>query len=178
MGRVSNPFLTPSTLLDEYPRFDLIRFEHIEPAFEAGMAEQLREIDAIAAAPEPATFANTVAALERSGATLRRVSLVFDNLVSSDGTSQLHELDAALAPRRAAHADAISQHAGLFARLQQVYDARHDAGLTPEQVNLVERLHTDFVRAGAGLSDDDHVTLRTLNARLAELGARFGNDLL
>jgi peptidyl-dipeptidase Dcp len=177
-GRVSNPFLSPSTLLDEYPRFDLIRFEHLKPAFEAGMAEQLREIEAIATSPEAPTFANTVEALERSGAILRRVSLVFDNLVSADGTSRLHELDAALAPRRAAHADAISQHAGLFARLQQVYDARHDAGLTPEQVNLVERLHTDFVRTGAALDPAAKEELSALNAELAELASTYAAHLL
>lgn len=173
-----NPFLRPSTLLDEYPPFDLIRFEHFRPAFEAGMAEQLQEVGAISASTEPATFANTLEALERTGATLRRVSQVFDNLVSADGTAAFYELDAELAPVRSAHDDAIAQHAGLFARVEQVHATRHDAGLTPEQVNLAERIHTDFVRTGAALPPEDKAELSALNARLAELASTYSADLL
>ncbi|MFT4289249.1 M3 family metallopeptidase [Nocardioides sp.] len=173
---MTNPFLRASTLSDEYPPFDLIRFEHFRPAFEAGMAEQLREIEEIAATP--ASFATTVEGLERSGAILRRVSQVFDNLCAADGDERFHDLDAELAPLRAAHADAISQHAGLFARVREVHEARHTAGLTPEQVNLVERIHTDFVRAGAALSPAAKAELAELNARLAELASTYSSHLL
>lgn len=173
-----NPFLTASTLRNEYPRFDLIRFEHYEPAFTAGMTEQIAEVEAIAADPTPPTFANTYETLEASGATLRRVHLVFDNIVSSDSDDQMRDLEAALAPRLTAHEDAIHQHEGLFRRLHEVWETRNDAGLTPEQVSLVERIHTDFVRAGAGLSAQDKARLSELNGRLAELASSFGTKLL
>ena len=179
----ANPFLSASPLTDEYPEFHRIRFEHYRPAFEAGITEQLAEVEEIAADPEPPTFANTCEALDRSGATLRRVSLVFDNIVSADSTEDLRNLEAELAPTLTAHHDSILQHAGLFARLNAVYDARHDAGLTPEQLNpeqlnLVERLHTDFVRAGAALDPEQKARLRELNGRLAELASTFGTRLL
>ncbi|HET9501780.1 MAG TPA: M3 family metallopeptidase [Marmoricola sp.] len=178
MLAAENPFAQPSPLTDEYPQFDRIRFEHYRPAFEAGMAEQLAEIETIASSPEPATFDNTVEALERSGALLRRVADVFFNLVSSDSTPQLRALDAELAGPLAAHNDAILLHEGLFARLERVHQERQHGGLDAEQVDLVERLHTDFVRAGAALSVRDREQLMALNARLAELGAQFGNRLL
>jgi peptidyl-dipeptidase Dcp len=173
-----NPFAQPSPLTDEYPPFDRIRFEHYRPAFVEGIAEQLAEVRAITADPEPPTFANTVEALERSGALLRRVGGVFHNLVASDSTPQMRELDAELARMLTAHSDAIHLDKALFARLDAVHDARHDSGLTDEQVDLVERLHTDFVRAGAALTDEQQAELRELNARLAELGAQFGTRLL
>jgi peptidyl-dipeptidase Dcp len=175
---VDNPFLSRSPLIDEYPPFDRIRFEHYRPAFEAGMAEQLTAVELIATDPAPPTFANTYEALECSGSTLRRVSLVFENIVASDSTEDLLALEAELAPRLTAHRDTITQHEGLYARLREVYDARHEAGLDPEQINLVERIHTDFVRAGAGLDPDQKARLRELNGRLAELASDFGTRLL
>ncbi|MGK2875806.1 MAG: hypothetical protein ACSLEW_09230 [Nocardioides sp.] len=99
---MDNPLLTPSALLDQYPPFDLIRWEHFEPAIRGGMTEHLAEIEAIAANPAPATFANTIEALELSGLTLARASRIFDNLVSADGTAQFQDLDEALAGPRAA----------------------------------------------------------------------------
>jgi peptidyl-dipeptidase Dcp len=173
-----NPFASPSPLTDQYPPFDRIRFEHYRPAFLEGMAEQLEEIGAITGDPAPPTFANTVEALERSGALLRRVGGVFHNLVASDSTPQMRELDAELARLLTAHHDTIHLDTALFARLQAVHAERHHAGLTAEQVDLVERLHTDFVRAGAALTEDQHAELRELNAELAELGAEFGTRLL
>jgi peptidyl-dipeptidase Dcp len=178
VAHAENPFLSPSSFPDEYPPFNRIRFEHYQPAFEAGMREQMAEVEVIAADPEAATFANTVEALERSGAVLRRVSLVFQNIVASDSTDAMRDLEAQLAPQLTAHYDAIQQHVGFFARLQQVYAFRHQAGLDPEQINLVERLHTDFVRAGAALSGEDRARLRELNGRLAELASAFGTALL
>jgi peptidyl-dipeptidase Dcp len=173
-----NPFAQPSPLTDEYPPFDRISFEHYRPAFVEGMSEQLAEIAAITGNPEPPTFANTVEALERSGALLRRVGGVFHNLVASDSTPQMRELDAELARLLTAHRDTIHLDRELFARLHAVHQGRHAAGLTAEQVDLVERLHTDFVRAGAALGEEQQAELRGLNARLAELGAEFSTRLL
>lgn len=168
-----NPFFSPSTLEYELPPFAEIREEHYRPAFERGMADQLAETAAIAANPEPPTFDNTVVALERSGAVLRRVSAVFFNQDSSDTTPGVQELDAEISPRLAAHADAIHLDAALFARLDTLHRARHGLGLDPESLRLLERRHTAFVRAGARLDADGQRRLREINALLAADAAAF-----
>ena len=122
LAQVINPFLAPSPLPFGFPDFDAIREEHFRPAFEAGMAEQRAEVDAITADPQPPTFENTLVALERSGATLRRVSAVFFTLVGSCSTPGIRDIEAEMAPRLAAHADAITLDAELFARIDALFD--------------------------------------------------------
>jgi peptidyl-dipeptidase Dcp len=173
-----NPFLTPSPLPWGFPDFSRIREEHFEPAFATGMAEQRAEVDAITASPGPPTFEGTVVALERSGATLRRVSAVFFALAGSLATPGIRAVEAEVAPRLAAHTDAIMLDAGLFARLDALHERRADLGLDPESLRLLERRHRDAVRAGARLGPADQERLRALNAELAVLCAEFGTRLL
>lgn len=173
-----NPFSRDSPLPLRYPAFDAIHERHFEPAFVAGMAEHTQEIEHIAGNPEPATFANTVEALERSGQMLSRVSQVFFNLVGSDGTPQLRELHERLAPQLSTHQDAICLNAELFARIDQLHRDRADRELTAEQIRLLEKVHSDFVRAGAGLGDHDARELRALNEELSTLAAQFSSKLL
>jgi peptidyl-dipeptidase Dcp len=179
LARVTgNPFLAPSTLPFEYPDFDAIREEHFRPAFTAGMAEQRAEVDAITADPGPATFENTIVALERSGATLRRVSNVFFTLVGSCSTPGIREIEAEVAPQLAAHADAIDLDRTLFTRIEALYAARADLGLDPESLRLLERRHRDAVRAGARLGPAEQERLRELNSELSALSTEFGTRLL
>jgi peptidyl-dipeptidase Dcp len=179
LARVTgNPFLAPSPLPFEFPDFDAIREEHFLPAFTAGMAEQRAEVEAVTADPGPATFENTIVALERSGATLRRVSKVFFTLVASCSTPGIREIEADVAPRLAAHADAIMLDTVLFARIEALFAARHDLGLDPESLRLLERRHRDAVRAGARLGPAQQERLRALNAELSTLSTEFGNRLL
>ncbi|WP_033212716.1 M3 family metallopeptidase [Kitasatospora phosalacinea] len=168
-----NPFFSPSPLVYELPPFAEIREEHYRPAFERGMADQLAEAAAIAADPEPPTFDNTVVALERSGAVLRRVAAVFFNQDSSDTTPGVQALDAEISPLLAAHADAIHLDAALFARLDALHEARHGLGLDAESLRLLERRHTAFVRAGARLDAEGQRRLREINAELAADSAAF-----
>ncbi|MFJ1704170.1 M3 family metallopeptidase [Kitasatospora sp. NPDC088346] len=172
-----NPFFEPSTLDYELPPFAEIREEHYLPAFERGMAEQLAETAAIAAAGEPATFENTVVALERSGALLRRVSLAFFNQSSSDGTAAVQELDAEISPRLAAHDDTILLDRALFARFDALFEDRRSLGLDPESLRLLERHHDRFVRAGARLSPAEQQRLREINAQLASDAAAFRRNV-
>jgi peptidyl-dipeptidase Dcp len=172
----ANPFFTASTLPYQLPPFAEIREEHYAPAIERGMAEQLDEIGAIAGDPEPASFANTVLALERSGALLQRVLRVFHQQTGSDTTPGVQELQAAFNPRLAAHEDAIRLDAGLFARIKAVYDARSELA-DPVSVRLVERYYVDFVRAGALLGASEKERLREVNAQLAKLGTQFERNL-
>jgi peptidyl-dipeptidase Dcp len=177
-----NPFAAPSTLPFAFPPFDRIREEHIGPAFQAGMAQQRAEVEAIAADPSTPTFANTVEPLERSGAMLTRVGKVFDTLVSAASTPTLRALEAQLAPELAAHADALLLEPRLFARLSAVHAARDglslDAELDAEQVAVLDRHHRDRVRAGAGLDETGRDRLRALNEELSELEAAFRTALL
>ncbi|MGW4382767.1 M3 family metallopeptidase [Kitasatospora sp. NPDC004531] len=168
-----NPFFSPSTLVFELPPFAEIREEHYRPAFERGMADQLAEIAAIVADPNPPTFDNTVVALERSGAVLRRVSVAFENQDSSDTTPGVQALDAEISPLLAAHSDAIHLDAALFARLDTLYRDRHELGLDAESLRLLERRHTAFVRAGARLDAAGQQRLREINSQLAADAAAF-----
>jgi peptidyl-dipeptidase Dcp len=174
----TNPFTAPSSLPFGLPPFDRIRPGHYLPAFDAGIAEQLAEVRAIAGAAEPATFENTVEALERSGRTLERVMRVFTNLTESMATDEMQALETQLAPRYAAHRDAILLDQELFARVDSVHAQRDQLGLTAEQRRLVERYRRDFVRAGAALPGEDRARLRALNEELSALTTEFGNQLL
>src|SRR5919199_908045 len=173
----TNPFLAPSDLPFEFPPFDRIRHEHYRQAFDAGVAEQRAEIEAIVANPEPPTFANTIEALELSGQTLGRVLRVHENLAASLSTDERRELENELAPLIAKHTDEIRLDPRLFARVDAVHQQR-DEGLSPEQRRVVERHHRDFVRAGAALPEQDRDRLRGLNVLITSLTTDFGNRVL
>lgn len=173
-----NPFAAPSDLPFGLPPFAAIRSEHYRPAFEAGMAAERAEFEAIATSPDAPTFANTVEAMERAGDLLARVSYVFFNLTSSSSTPDLEEIEAWVAPLLAAHNDAIRLDPRLFARIDAVHAQRGTLGLSPEQTRLVERYHLDFVRSGAGLSDADAARLKEINAELSSQTTAFKNKLL
>ena len=147
-----NPFLQPSALPYQLPPFDRIRDSDYRPAFEAGMREQRREVDAIAHNPRPPDFENTIVALERSGQVLDRVSTVFSNLNASNTDPEMQKIDAEMAPRLAAHEDAILLDPALYARVDALYRRRASLNLDPESLQLLQRYHTQFVRAGARLS--------------------------
>ncbi|MFI0153706.1 M3 family metallopeptidase [Streptomyces lydicus] len=174
---MANPFFEPSDLPYALPPFVRIRHEHYLPAFERGMAEQREEIAAIGSRTAPPTFENTVEALERSGAVLGRVSRVFFNKAGSDTDDALQALEVELAPRLAAHDDALLLDPALFARLDALYEAREDLALDPEQLRVLERHHTLRVRAGARLAPDQQRRLRELNAEIAARCAEFRRNL-
>ncbi|MFB6534126.1 M3 family metallopeptidase [Streptomyces noursei] len=173
----SNPFFTASELPYGLPPFARIRHEHFRPAFERGVDEQLAEVAAIGASPDPPTFENTVVALERSGAVLRRVSAVFFNKANADADRATQELEAEIVPRLAAHEDALLLDPALFARLAALHDGRDGLGLDEEQARLLTRHHGARVRAGARLAPAQQQRLRELNARLATLCTEFQQNL-
>ncbi len=173
-----NPFFTESTLPFHFPRFDLIKDSDYAPAFERGMSDQLKEMDAIASNPDKPTFDNTIVAMERSGRLLGRVAAVFDNLKDANTDDEIQKVDADMAPKRAAENDSIYLNAALFARVQSVYEQRASLGLDAESLRLVELYYRDFVRAGARLSDADKTRLRALNAEIASLQTTFSQNVL
>ncbi|GAA4688993.1 M3 family metallopeptidase [Pseudonocardia yuanmonensis] len=174
---MANPFLAPSELPYGLPDFAAITDEDYLPAFEAGMAEQRAEVEAILASGPP-TFANTVEALELSGRTLDRVSRVFFSRAGAHTTPRIEEVRAAVAPMLAAHADAIALDPRLFGRIAELYGKREELGLDPESLRLLERHHRDAVRAGAELGEADKERLSAINAELSSLSTTFSARLL
>jgi peptidyl-dipeptidase Dcp len=173
-----NPLFTESTLPFHFPRFDQIKDSDYAPAFERGMADQLKEIDAIASNPDKPTFDNTIVAMERSGRLLGRVEAIFDNLKDANTDDVINSVDTEMSPKRAATTDAIFLNPALFARIQAVYEQRASLGLDPESLRLVELYYRDFVRAGARLSDPDKIRLRALNSEIATLQTTFNQNVL
>jgi len=178
MPSASTPFATISDLSLHYPHFDRIQDAHFAPAFDRGMAEHLKEIEAIANNPEPATFDNTIVAMEKSGQLLDRATTVFYNLVGTDTNDTREQLQSTYAPKFSAHGDAIRLNPKLFARIKSLYDQRASLGLDAEGVRLVEKYHEDFVRSGANLSEADKAKLREMNSELAKLGTQFSQNVL
>ncbi len=174
----SNPLLKPSPLPYELPPFADIRDEHFVPAFEHGMAEELREVDAIAKNPAPPTFDNTIVALEKSGDTLNRAERAFGILTGAFTNPNLEKTDTEMSPRFAAHRDSIQLNPDLFARIAKLYESRKSLGLDPESLRLLEQYYRDFVRSGAKLSEADKTRLKAINAELAKLSTQFKQNVL
>ena len=174
----NNPFFTASTLPFQAPPFDRVEETDYQPAIEEGMKEQAAEVDSIANNPAPATFENTLVALEKSGALLTRVQEAFNAVTGANTSPLLQKVQEAEAPRLAEHSDAIYLNARLFARVQAVYDQRESLQLDPESKRLLEWYFDRFVHRGAKLSDADKATLRQLNKEASTLETAFTNKLL
>jgi peptidyl-dipeptidase Dcp len=173
-----NPLLTESSRPYHVPPFDKIKDEHFAPAIEAGMREQLKEVEAVANNSEKPTFDNTIVALERTGRLLDRAQRTFSNLNACNTNPTMQKIDKEMAPKLAAHRDEIFLNPKLFGRVQQLYDNRGHLGLDPESTYLLERYYKDFVRAGAKLSDADKEKLKKINAELATLQTQFEQNVL
>jgi peptidyl-dipeptidase Dcp len=173
-----NPFLKPSTLPYQLPPFDKIKDSDYRPMFEAGMSEELSEVATIAHNPKPADFENTIVALERTGRLLDRVETVFDHLNHCNTDDEMQKIDTEMAPQLAAHEDAILLDPALYARIDSIYQKRAGLKLDPESRQLLERYHTQFVRAGAGLPDATKARLRALNQQLSSLTTQFKQNVL
>ena len=173
-----NPFLTEYSTPFKVVPFDQIKNEHYMPAFEAGMKEQLAEIDAIVANTETPSFQNTILPFDKSGETLDRVSNVFFNILECNSSDELQAMAEQLMPMLSKHSDAISMNPKLFEKIDYVYQHRNEMGLDDQQIRVVEKYHQDFVRSGAALPDDKKAELSKINEQLSTLSLQFGNNLL
>jgi peptidyl-dipeptidase Dcp len=142
------------------------------------MAEQLKEVEAIAANPAPATFENTIVALDGSGRLLGRVQRTFSNLAGAHSNDALRAIEKAMAPKLSAQSDAIRLNGRLFARIDALHRRIAELGLDPESKRLLDRTHKDFVRAGARLSEADKTKLKALNSEIASLQTTFTQNVL
>lgn len=174
----SNPFYTASSLPFQAPPFDKIKDSDYQPAIEAGMAQQIEEVRAIAENPAPPTFENTVVALEKTGQLFVRVMLVFNGVTGANLNPELQKVQDIEAPKLAAHQDAIYLNSKLFARISAIYKERASLHLDAEALRLVEYDYLQFVHAGANLSDANKEELKKLNEEESTLSNAFTTKLL
>jgi peptidyl-dipeptidase Dcp len=161
-----------------FPPFDRVRVADFKPSLLAAMALHRAEIAEITGDAAPPTFANTLLALEASGRAFARAGNVFGVYISTMSDAAMQALEQDMAPLFAAYADEVIQNPALFARIKAVHDARHTAGLEPDQLQLVEVVYRSFARQGAALPAEDKAKLAAINGKLASLYARFGlNEL-
>jgi peptidyl-dipeptidase Dcp len=173
-----NPLLTDWTSAHGLPPFAALKPEHFRPAFDAALAAHRAEIDAVAADPAAPTFANTIEVLERAGRPLDRVSNVFFVLAGADTSDEIEAVERDVSPLLARHGNAFYLNAPLFRRIDDLYRRRSSLGLDPEQMRVLERYRTRFVRAGAALDRKAQDRLAGINERLASLGTQFGQNVL
>lgn len=183
-----NPFFSEWNTPYGVPPFDQIKEEHFLPAFEKAIEMQNKEVDAIVNNTDVPTFGNTIAALDKSGGELRRVSGVFFNLTEANTNENISTIESEIAPKLANHKDNIMLNAELFRKVKQVYDNQNDLNieveignaqtLNQEQKALLEDTYQEFVRGGSELNTSDQAKLREINEKLASLYPEFGNILL
>ena len=174
----SNPFFSEYNTPHGTPPFDKIKTEHYVPAFEKGIEEHQKEIDQIVANTEPATFNNTIEAMEYSGKLLDKVSSVFFNLLSSESNDAMMEISQELSPKLSEHSNNINLNEKLFQRVKTVYENRLTSDLTPEQIRLTEKAYQGFENSGANLSVQDKETYRKLSMELSKRTLEFGQNNL
>ncbi len=174
----SNPILAAWNTPSEVPPFSEIAPEAFRDAFAQAFATHLREIEAITADPRQPSFDNTIAALERSGRALTRVSSLFHALTGAHSNDTLLAIEREISPQLAAHWNKIRLDDALFARIDALWRGREKFALSPEQSRVLERYHTSFRRAGAGLDAAAKARLAQIAERLAALGTSFSQNVL
>jgi peptidyl-dipeptidase Dcp len=174
----TNPFFQEWTTPFGVPPFQEIKPEHFLPAFKQAIADQRREVEAIAQNTEPPTFDNTIVAMDDTGRLLQKVSGVFNNLLSSETNDRLQAINRELAPQLAALRDDVNLNPALWTRVKAVYDQRESLSLTPVQRKLLDDTYKGFVRSGANLPPEKKDQLRKINAELTMLGVKFSENLL
>jgi peptidyl-dipeptidase Dcp len=178
-----NPFFAESALPYHAPPFDRIKDSDYEPAFDAGMAEEMKEMMAIAENPAAPTFENTLVAMEKAGQLYDRVNAAFNGVTGANGNPELEKIQALEAPKMAAHRDAIYLNAKLFHRVETIYRQMTSKpmgalGLDAESKRLVEIYYKKFVHAGANLSDENKEKLKKLNEEESSLSNAFRSKVL
>ncbi len=173
-----NPLLANWTTAFEIAPFDAISDDDFAPGFETALAEAEAEIAAIANAPAPPTFANTIEALEASGKALDQVLSVFFTLAGADSNPKRLELQRKFSPKLAAHSSSIYGNKALFGRIKTLWDARDTLDITDEQQRVLMLTHRSFRRAGANLTGAQDIRMRAVMSRLADLGTEFTQNLL
>ena len=173
-----NPLLSEQNTPYGVPAFDKIKLEHYRPAFDVAIEAATKEVNTITANEEAPTFQNTIAALDRSGKQLQDLSLLFFELLETEGDDAMNELAEELTLLISEHSDNILLNEDLFARIKAVYDQREALNLTPEQMRLTEVTYRNFVMNGANLEADSKERLKEINRQLGLLSLKFGQNVV
>ena len=174
----NNPLLQEPKNAYGIPAFNEVKLEHYLPAFEAAIAQQKAEIEAIVTCEDEPTFQNTIVALDRSGLLLEQVSGVFFNVLEADGNDQMNEIAETVSPMLSELSDGIILNDKLFQRVKFVYDQREQLGLNAEQMRLVTETYKAFADNGANLPEDKKERLKAINQELGLLSLQFGNNVV
>ena len=173
-----NPLIADWSGVFALPPFAAIKPEHFRPAFDRALAAHRAEIDSIAANPSAPDFDNTIVALEKSGRELDRVANVFFVLTGADTSDEIEAIEREISPLLARHNNTLYLNRALYARIAVLHKKRDALGLDAEQARVLDRYHTRFVRAGAGVEQQAQDRLAAINERLASLGTQFSQNVL
>ena len=175
---MNNPFMKPFDTPFQVPPFNKIKLSDYLPAFKAGIEEQNKDIQAIVEIKEQSNFANTIESMEASGKILNRTAYVFFNQLSVQSCEEIQKIAQEVSPMLAKHSDDIMLNAKLFEKIKTVYNNRSIEDLTEEQSEVLKQYYTDFVRAGANLSESKKARLKEINPELSVLYLKFGDNVL
>ena len=175
---IMNPFFQAYDTPFNVPPFDKIKNEHFKPAILEGISKHQAEINAIANNTQPATFENTILAMENAGELLSNVNTVFSNLNSANTNKEIQNIAKEMAPNLSAHRDNIYLNEKLFARVKTLWDEKETLGLNLEQAKILDNAYKDFVRSGANLSNADKEILRKINGDLSLTSLKYGQNIL
>lgn len=174
---INNPFFTEYTTPFQTPPFDKIKNEHYLPAFYEGIKIKRAEIDAVINNPDKPTFDNTIAAIEKSGELLKKVSRVFSNISGSNGDDETQKIAETITPELSKLNNDIFLNEKLYHRIKSINDEKDKLNLTAEQLKVLDNYYTDFVRNGIGLDEDKKARLKKINEELNMLSLKFGDNL-
>lgn len=177
-SEIDNPFFRDWTGPFGMPPFAEIRNEHFRPALQRGIEQERTQVLAIAATPQPPTFANTIEALDKTGELLDKVQGVFSNLAGAETNDTIEAVSRQVAPLMSALRDDRTLNPQLFARVKAVWEKRDALGLNKEQIRLTDETYKTFVRGGANLDEAGKARLRSINTELSTLSVRFSQNLL
>lgn len=173
-----NPLLATYHTPHQTTPFHLIKTEHYEPAIQTGMEVHDHEIESIINNPDEPTFANTIIALERSGALLDRITTVFGNLLSAETNDEMQAIAERVMPVLTAHSNNISLNEKLFERIKHVYESKEKETLNQEESMLLKNTYEGFIRNGANLTGEQKERFRQLSAELSVLTLKFSQNNL
>ena len=173
-----NPFFQEWNTPFGVPPFKYINDEHYMPAFEKGMEQNLKEIEIISNNSEEPTFSNTIEELERTGKLLSKVQRTFFNLVGSNTSPKLQELQRTLSPILSSHYDKIVLNNNLFLRIEKLWQNKENLNLTNEQLKLLNDTRKQFVRSGSLLNEEEKEKITEINSKVSALTTLFGQNLL
>ena len=173
-----NPFYSDYDTPYSVPPFEQIKDEHYMKAFEDGMAQQMEEVEAIANNTDDPTFENTIEAFEKTGELLTKVSNVFFNLSSAHTNDSIKGLSRVVSPLLSAHGDNIFLNEKFYQRVKTLNDQQESLNLSVEQAKLLGNYYRGFVRAGAGLDEEQKSKMREINEKMSSLAVKFGENVL